>query len=254
MKRAFLWMIPIFAVAGLAALYFWPTREALQSPPVAAPAAEPAIRYPIEPIGPQAESLPALVESDGAVGNALAELLGPRLEKFLNLQDIVRRIVATVDELPRQNVSLRLMPVKPVTGQPITAGTGEGLSLSSQNAARYRPYVELAEAVPTAKVVAVYTRFYPLFQEQYENLGHPDRYFNDRVVDVIDHLLAAPEVEEPVRLVQRKVLYEFADPKLEALSVGQKILVRMGADNMVKVKAKLREIRDALVSKPPYSE
>jgi hypothetical protein len=100
-------------------------------------------------------------------------------------------------------------------------------------------------------LVAVYVRFYPLFQQQYEELGYPGKYFNDRLVEVIDHLLAAPEVQGPIRVTQPKVLYEFADPKLEALSAGQKIMVRMGAENAVKVKAKLREIRSALVSAGP---
>jgi hypothetical protein len=73
----------------------------------------------------------------------------------------------------------------------------------------------------------------------------------DRVVEVIDHLLATPEIEEPLRLIQPRVLYEFADPKLQKLSGGQKILLRMGPANLRKLKAKLREIRDGLVVMKP---
>lgn len=73
----------------------------------------------------------------------------------------------------------------------------------------------------------------------------------DRVVEVIDHLLATPEIEEPLRLIQPRVLYEFADPKLQKLSGGQKILLRMGPANLRKLKAKLREIRDGLVAMKP---
>ena len=62
---------------------------------------------------------------------------------------------------------------------------------------------------------------------------------------------SAPEVDGPVRLVQPRVLYEFADPKLEQLSAGQKILLRIGRANELKVKGKLREIRQALVSMKP---
>jgi Protein of unknown function (DUF3014) len=147
-----------------------------------------------------------------------------------------------VDNLARLYVAPRLMPVSPVPGLPIIESSGDDLSLSPKNSERYRPYVRLAEALPTN------ARFYPFFQEQYENLGYPTRYFNDRVVEVIDHLLATPEVEEPARLVQPRVLYEFADPRLENLSAGQKILLRMGRTNQLKLKAKLREIRDGLVS------
>ncbi|OIQ76552.1 hypothetical protein GALL_417610 [mine drainage metagenome] len=49
--------------------------------------------------------------------------------------------------------------------------------------------------------------------------------------------------------MQPKVLYQFADPKLEARSAGQKIMIRMGADNAAKVKAKLAEIRQELMAR-----
>jgi hypothetical protein len=122
------------------------------------------------------------------------------------------------------------------------------LALHGENAGRYTPYVGLAEAVPTDKLVAVYVRFYPLLQQQYESLGYPNAYFNDRVVQVIDHLLATPEVKGQPLLVQRQVLYEFADPALEELSAGQKILIRIGAGNRAKIRAKLQEFRQALTS------
>ncbi|MBI2364338.1 MAG: DUF3014 domain-containing protein [Deltaproteobacteria bacterium] len=250
MKRTLLWTIPVLAVVGASVLYFSLNSEKLQpqAPQVPAPA-PPAIRYPIEADGPPPEPLPALTESDGAIRDALAALFGKDLEKFFNLQDIIRRIVATIDNLPRDSVSLLLMPVKPLPGLLVTTGTGESLALSPRNAARYRAYVRLAEAVPTQALVAVYRRFYPLFQKQYENLGYTEKYFNDRVVEVIDHLLEAPDVHRLVLLSQPRVLYEFADPKLERLSAGQKILLRMGRENAVEMKAKLREIREALVSK-----
>ena len=95
-----------------------------------------------------------------------------------------------------------------------------------------------------------YVRLYPLFQQAYVELGYPNGYFNDRLVSVIDHLLAAPEPRSPIRLTQPKVLYEFADPALEGLSAGHKILVRVGIDDEMRLKAKLREIRKALAARP----
>ena len=68
------------------------------------------------------------------------------------------------------------------------------------------------------------------------------------MVEVIDILLAGPDFQEPVRLVRPKVYYEFADAELEALPAGQKILIRIGAENAAKIKAKLREIRGELTA------
>jgi Protein of unknown function (DUF3014) len=253
MKTALLWLIPLILISAFAVLRFWPESEhSLPKPPAApAPAAKPAIRHPVESVNTSKNSLPPLAESDGPLSEALATLLGDKLPEFVYLKNIIHRIVATVDNFPRDHVAPRLMPVSPVPGLPIIDNRSGDLYLSLKNAERYQRYVRLAEAIPTDASVAVYARFYPLFQEQYENLGYPDKYFNDRVVEVIDHLLATPEIEEPLRLIQPRVLYEFADPKLEKLSAGQKILLRMGRTNQLKLKAKLREIRDRLVSMAP---
>jgi len=86
-----------------------------------------------------------------------------------------------------------------------------------------------------------------LFQQAYEDLGYPGRFFNDRLVEVIDHLLAAPEPQGPIQLVQPKVFYQFADARLEDLSAGQKLLIRMGPANERSLKAKLRDLRAELV-------
>jgi hypothetical protein len=136
--------------------------------------------------------------------------------------------------------------VKTLAGLPATEKNEENLVLSPRNAARYHGYVRAAELVPSDQLVALYARFYPLFQEQYENLGYPGKHFNDRVVEVIDHLLATPDAPEPLRLVQPEVLYEYADPKLESLSAGQKMLLRVGKGNRDKLKAKLRQLREAV--------
>ncbi len=52
-------------------------------------------------------------------------------------------------------------------------------------------------------------------------------------------------------MMQPKVFYEFTDPDLETRSAGQKMLIRMGAENARRVKAKLAEIRQALAQPAP---
>ena len=49
------------------------------------------------------------------------------------------------------------------------------------------------------------------------------------------------------------MLFEFANPELEALSAGQKIMVRMGGENASQIRIKLRELRRLLtgVVTPP---
>jgi hypothetical protein len=111
--------------------------------------------------------------------------------------------------------------------------------------------VRALEAVDPQRMAAIYFRLYPLFQQAYVELGYPNGYFNDRLVEVIDHLLEAPDVVEPTRIAAPHVLYEYADGDLESLSSGQKLVMRMGAANEARVKAKLRAIRTEVAAQPP---
>jgi hypothetical protein len=256
------WTAAAVAVVGLSvgAIIYLSRRE--KAAPVEAPVAvapdatpalpeEPAIKHPLAaPVTP--EPLPPLNESDVPVQNAVADLIGMEsVQRFLITEDLVRHIVASVDNLSTEKVSERIRPVKPPTGAFTVGGSEDAPVLDPANYERYKPLVDSIRAIDTQRLVTTYTRHYPLFQEAYESLGHPPQYFNDRLVEVIDHLLAAPELEGPVALARPGVQYEFADPKLESRSAGQKLLMRMGSDNAGVVKGKLRELRSALVTQPP---
>ena len=149
-------------------------------------------------------------------------------------EGLVRRIVATVDSLPRRNAPVRTRPLRPVPGQ-FTPGVA--------STSRYEPYVRALESIDARALGQAYVKLYPLFQAAYVELGYPDRYFNDRLVEAIDDMLAAPDLAAMPDLVQPKVLYQYADPDLEGRSAGQKIMMRLGVDKAARVKAKLREIR-----------
>lgn len=263
-------------VAAGAAWWFWwrPVKPPAAPPPVvsapAATAPEPVASAPFpEASGPQnpvdalarADSaLPALAESDKRVGELLAELLGrDKVMTYLLTDGFVRRVVATVDNLGRAHAPSRMWPVQPTPQRFVVDGEADGSSnapttVSASNAARYTPLLTFAEAVPMEPAVALYARLYPLFQQAYEELGYPKRYFNDRLVAVLDHLLQAPEPQGPLRVkltpvntdvanLRPWVRYELVDPALESLSSGQKILIRMGPANEARAKALIRDLR-----------
>ncbi len=248
-------LILLVGAAG-AVLLFWPRDVAPPPAPTVAPApatptaAAPVIRYPLEAASPNAEQtpLPSLQESDTMVLDALAGLVGGNaLELLMQRDGIIQRIVATVDNLPRQTLAPRLLPVRPVPGPFATVGSGDAMVIAGDNAARYAPYLRVVDAIDAKTLAALYVRLYPLFQQAYRDLGYPNGYFNDRLIEAIDDLLAAPIVQAPIRLAQPKVLYEFADPALERRSAGQKLLMRMGNNNAARVKAKLAQFRREVV-------
>ncbi|GAB4507771.1 MAG: DUF3014 domain-containing protein [Sulfuricaulis sp.] len=250
-----MWLVVLLVLGGMAAgLYYWqmgqeelPLLPPLTAPPAPPPAPEPQIRHPIREAAPSEKPLPTLETSDDAMIEALTSFFGQKaVQEFFDVKEVVRRFVVTVDNLPRQKVPLRYRLLKPVAGQFLATGEGENYLTNPDNYRRYKSYVLLADAVDAKKLVTVYTRFYPLFQQEYVNLGYPKGYFNDRLVEAIDDLLAAPEIPGRVKLVRPKVMHLFADPALEELSAGQKIMIRMGVENATRIKARLREVRQEL--------
>jgi len=218
----------------------------------------PPVLHPIGqvPVLPEeaAEPLPPLDQSDAAAMAALSAAAGGAdLSSFLRLEFLLPRLAATVDALPRQSVTQNVYAARPVAGALVVAGTDEARWLDTANEARYAAAVALFEAVDARRLVSAYVRFYPLLQQAYRDLGVPDRQFNDRVVEVIDHLLAAPSPEGPLALVPvpDKPRWAFADPALEGASVGHKAMVRLGPAQAARVKVKLRELRGLLAGTRP---
>ena len=255
-------------VLGAGAIYFfWPRtvplpRQTVPTPPAANPAPpaepEPAIKHPVDKIpvpsatdnGRLQTALPALDSSDIVAKDVIETILnGDSYLRLLTPNEIIRHIVATIDNLPRKTMAAGIRPVMPVPGTFATTNAAHGVLVAGDNAGRYTAYVKAAESIDSKRLVQFYVRLYPLFQQAYVELGYPDGYFNDRLIGVIDHLLAAPEPKPPVRLSQPKIMFEFADPDLEELSAGQKILVRIGIENELRLKAKLRDVRRALTGK-----
>ncbi|HEX2198313.1 MAG TPA: DUF3014 domain-containing protein [Burkholderiales bacterium] len=251
-----LWVLMIVLLGAGAGYYFWQQDQPLMSqqpepiaapePPAAAPQEEePVVRYPVPapapaPEGAAAKPLPTLENSDPMMRESASGLVGRKaFDALVRPTQLIRNVVATVDNLPRETAPTRVMPVEPVPGRFVPG---------PKNQARYAPYVRVLESLDTRALVQRYVDAYPLFQQAYAELGFPNRHFNDRLVEAIDNLLAAPELAEPPQLIQPKVLYEYADEDLQNRSAGQKIMMRMGADNARRVKAKLREIRRELLA------
>jgi hypothetical protein len=230
------------------------------APAASAPTAAPTIQHPVDPPGTETAvaptPLPALANADALVRELVTGLITSKdVVTFLQMDGFIRRVVVTVDNLPREQAPLMRWPVYPTPQRFTTQRSDTGVdTIHPDNSRRYVPLVQLIESVDSAKAVAVYRRLYPLFQQAYEELGFPGRYFNDRLVQVLDHLIATPVQTGPlaVTLVEVKgevpstrpwVRYEFADPALQSMSAGQKMLVRTGAENHQRLRAKLVDIR-----------
>lgn len=217
--------------------------------PAAAPASsapEPELHYPVETASAPEAHPPSLAD-------VLVEAFGPAARSMFQFDGFARRFVATVDNLGRAHASPLVWPLAPAAGRFTVEGQAPDERIGAANAARYAPYVSLLDKADPAALASTYRRLYPEFQKAYEELGFPGKYFNDRLVKVIDLLLATPQIEAPaVKLpnagagaepTRPWAVYQFADPALQALTSGQKILLRMGPANERIVKAKLAAFR-----------
>jgi len=256
----------------------WPRPAPIAPAPVTKPAAErapapvdagppqPTVAHPVPASAGAHHEVPPLDQSDAYVGGVLRELVGRKaVASFLNLDGFARRFVATVNNLAGDSASTERWPVWGTPGRFQTAARDGRLVISPRNADRYAPFVSFVEAIDSRKAVAAYVAMYPLLQRAYEELGEPTPYFNDRVVAVIDELLATPDIGEPVLVKHIDAdgaapspsaarLYVYDDPALEHRTAGQKIVMRVGQDNGKRLKAKLGEIRALLDQRPARTE
>lgn len=256
-------LVGFIVIGAIIAIIYWKFYLTEQqetqvfTPPPIAQQEQPAIQHPVtttpeelastEPLIDPEKPLPELKQSDPSMAEILAKLFADqKLDRFLILEHFIERFVVMVDNLPQPQLPTTHRPLKKTPGKFLAQGERDQLTIAPANYKRYTPLIKMLASLDTAKVVAVYKHLYPLFQQAYQELGYPKAYFNDRLVDVIDHLLVTPQITGPVYLTQPKALFLYADPDLEALSAGRKILLRCGPENAAQIKKLLHEYRQLI--------
>lgn len=190
--------------------------------------------------------------SEAAVNKELARNWPlAQLRKYFNLQEQARRLVITVDNLPREHVPSQLRITRGVPELLRVQKDGETITLDPSNYERYDRIISYVEKMDARKIGRLYAKFYPLLQRTYEETGFPEERFHDRVLAALDDMMDAPRPTGPIRLVQPKVLYRFEDDHLESLSAGQKIMIRVGPDNAARLRKVLARVRAAIAAHDP---
>jgi hypothetical protein len=242
----------VLAGAAVGLLYFRQPQMAASAAKVEA-AASP-VPAAVQTDSPAARD-PAVSDSDPIMLEGMRVLIGAvAANQYLEPRDIVRRIVTSVDNLPRTHVARAQLPVRAQIGGFIATSDDEQRTpLSAENFARYAPYVQLLSALDVRALAQLYATHSAWFQQAYDELNHADAppSFRARLTQAIDTLLATPEPSGPLLIYRPEASYEFADPDFESLPVGEKLLLRMGPANAALVKGKLRELKAALATLPP---
>ena len=196
---------------------------------------------------PPPADLPPLDESDERVREMALELsTHPKLVKWLAPDDLVRRMVASVDNLSRGNSPrAHLEHMRPEEGFGAAVVDG-AVVLDPESYARYDLLTEVFTSLDIGATVRLYYELEPLFEEAYNQLGHPSRSFSDALDEAIARLIDTPIPEGKLEVEKHLLVYRFTDPLIESMSPAEKHLVRLGPENARKVKSKLTFLRSAL--------
>ena len=193
-----------------------------------------------------------LATSDAVVRELASEISShPKLAAWLVNEDLVRRFVASVDNIASGvSPQAHLGFLRPKEGFEVDQQPNGVLLIEADSYGRYDLVAQVFASLDSEGTVALYRELKPLIDEAYAEIGPPNSKFDDRLERAFDQLLAVPVLEKPAEVEQLIVTYAWADDKLEALSGAQRHFLRMGPDNVRLIQGKLRELRAALAAQP----
>ncbi len=210
------------------------------------PEPEPGPEGQIEPQPiPKPEPLSLLEESDDYLLDVLGSRFGEEaIPEWLVRERLAERFVVFINSLDGIPIPLEMRPLVPLPGRPVIDMVDSQPHWSERNFARYRPPAEILESIGPTETASLYIRYYPLLQTAHSELGMETDYFNDRLVEIVDHLLDTRDAEDiEFHLEPYEALYRYADESMEAASAGQKIMWRIGPDHAERVREWLGQFR-----------
>jgi len=219
----------------------------------ATPPPEPVEIDPDQEVEPMPEPAPEpepLDVSDTAIKAALETIAtSPALSRLLVNDGLLQRFVVAATNLADDEMAPnhRLLTPPDQDFRVYTQADREWIDSASYK--RYTPYVDVLESMSNEDLIALYETYQDEIQTKYAEIGDPDQPFTEVLIEAIDTLLDTPEVKMPVEVYTDSVMYKYADERLEGLSDPQKQLLRTGPDNMRRIKAKLRELKDSLMAR-----
>ena len=194
-----------------------------------------------------ADPVPALAESDTFVQQKVLALINNNVvASSLVQQDLARQFVVFVDNLAQGELTRKVSPIKGPEKLFTVSEITNKVYLNPEGFHRYDAYVDSIVKMDEQSLMATYKQMTPMLEEAFSELGYSNAKFNDRMLQAIKLLLAAPIIEDPIELSSISVNYQFFDPNLEALPSAQKLLIRMGPENTRKLKVALRKLENQL--------
>ena len=245
-RSAGFWVLAALLIGAAAIAAFIVFRGRPAAPAPAAERVQPQ-QPASQPLGGEAASitLPPLDESDVLVRELVKQISShPSVAAWLATDDLIRSFTIGVTNVVEGKTPARQLPMLRPTSSFRVLERGGDLIIDPRSYARYDALAAAAASMDPAGSARLYATLKPRIDEASRELGNSpfDRTFERAIV----LLLSTPVPDGPIRVEPRGVGYGFADPKLEALTGGQKQLLRMGPRNARMVQSSLRAIALAL--------
>jgi len=246
-------------------------QEVIETPPIVVAPIVPIIEEaepikveeetPVEPIVEVVEKiveviapLPTLDESDSWLQEKLPSLTWRKeLLKLVINDDMIRRFVVFTDNFSQGLVAYEHSPlVVPSAGfSAIEEKSDNNESKATwqwdeTSTRRFSLYVDLLRSVDTDSLVEWYVELKPLIDQAYSELGYPDDDFSEALQSAITRVLDMELPKEPIELVRPSVMYRYKNVETEALDDADKLMLRLGKDNLLVIKSILLEINEKL--------
>ena len=190
------------------------------------------------------DELQTLDDSDKlTLGTAVELSWVPSFGSLLNKQDIIRNFVVFIDNLSREELVTKFSPLKAPSQKFSVIELDDEIYLNEDSYQRYDIYIDIINSINIEFAITQYKKLQPLFKQAYQELGYPDSSFEQALSQAISVMISAPIIKQPIKLVAPSAMYKFADPELEQLPSVQKLMIRMGPNNMIKLQPKLQQIQ-----------
>ena len=196
---------------------------------------------------PEPEPLPKLDESDTLAVDKAKELSWlPTATKYINNKDLIRNFVTFIDNASRGDLAAKFSPIVSPTAKFSINEIEQEMYIDPESYKRYTPYVDTINSLNVDMAINALVFMTPLIDEAYMELGYDKGAFTNTLNQALAEMLQAPVIRNPIKVVAPSAMYKYADPQLEGLSDIQKLMLRMGPDNITKLRPKLQQIQGAL--------
>lgn len=231
-----------------------------KAPPIAKPT--PVVAEPVAPIQDEVvvpvikkDPLPTLDQSDPWLQKKLLSMTWRKeLLKLIIDDDMIRRFVVFTDNFANGQIAYEHSPViRPhnkftviESSVKMTKDHQQVWLWDKNSTHRFNLYVDLLRSFDTDTLVKWYIELKPLIDQAYSELGYPDEDFTATLQGAINRVLDMEIPKQPIEIIRPSVMYRFKDPKIESLDAADKLMLRLGKENLLVVKSVLLEISEKL--------